>query len=220
MSEFKRPRAQSLKTIILLVVLNATTVLAGCSPDKPIYSDEGSPDRRPYSVAHKSRPIGAPSTTASSAVSSDGTATTRGTPDYLTGDTSSKPEDSPNYSPLTDDAKIDPLNPKMPTIHSHWLRGGIYSAQVKISLNHVVIGTFTANIDKDITMSCRRGFNTIEFEYKPTSESGYANLDVLESEHDPPIPPLTSFLSSIQAPKYPGTDPLRTTDRTMTFEAQ
>lgn len=83
----------------------------------------------------------------------------------------------------------------MPTQHSHWLRGGIFNARVKVRVNGLFLGEYGAPVDKDITMRLRAGVNTVTFAYKPLSPTASARLDVLESEHDPPIPPLASFRS-------------------------
>jgi hypothetical protein len=87
----------------------------------------------------------------------------------------------------------------MPTQHSHWLRGAIAGATVDVSVNHVKVGDFSATIDKDITMRCRKGYNTVTFTYTPFDRSAFADIDVLESEHNPPIAPLATFDSSVDA---------------------
>jgi hypothetical protein len=44
-------------------------------------------------------------------------------------------------------------------------------------------------------MRLRSGVNTITFAYTPQGNLALAQLNVLESEHDPPIPPLVVFRS-------------------------
>ncbi len=89
----------------------------------------------------------------------------------------------------------DPLasGPKMPTDHSHWLHGDVSDAHVVVTLNDAPLGTFQGPVDKDITMRLRRGVNTVTFAYTPLGSLASARLEVLEGEHDPPIPPLATF---------------------------
>ena len=107
-----------------------------------------------------------------------------------------KSEDAPALAP---DDQLADAAPKMPTDHSHWLRGGIFNARVAISLNGLPLGEFRAPLDKDITMKLRRGVNTVTFAYAPRADTSSAHLDVLESEHTPPIAPLASFRSPLPA---------------------
>jgi len=106
----------------------------------------------------------------------------------------------------------------MPTEHSHWLKGRVFNARVTVRLNGLLLGTYSAPQDRDITMKLRSGINTITVAYQPLSATASAQLDVLESEHDPPIPPLTTFRSPLldgSAAKS-----LPTTTQTLTFLAR
>lgn len=86
--------------------------------------------------------------------------------------------------------------PAMPTQHSHWLSGSVFNARVDVRLNNLPLGTFYAPVDKDITMKCRNGVNTLTIAYTPTgSSTASAQLNVVESEHTPPIAPLAVFRS-------------------------
>jgi hypothetical protein len=109
----------------------------------------------------------------------------------------------PTAAPLApDDDSLD-SSPKMPTQHSHWLHGSISSAQVAVTLDGAPLGTFNSPVDKDITMRLRSGVNTITFAYTPQGSLAFAQLNVLESEHDPPIPPLAVFRSPIATDEQP-----------------
>ena len=44
-------------------------------------------------------------------------------------------------------------------------------------------------------MKLRRGINTVSFVYTPQDANSSAQMDLLESEHHPPIAPLASFQS-------------------------
>lgn len=106
----------------------------------------------------------------------------------------------------------------MPTLHSHWLVGTIFNARVQVRVNGLFLGTFTSPQDRDITMKLRNGINTLTLAYTPLESTASAHLDVLESEHDPPIPPLATFRS----PSFPAGPraPLPTTTQTLTFLAR
>ena len=97
-------------------------------------------------------------------------------------------------SPLATDADgLGDAQPRMPTKHSHWLKGDIMEARVVVTLNQAPLATYLSPMDQDITMRCRAGINTITFAYTPSSKISFANVRVLESEHDPPIGPLAAF---------------------------
>ena len=83
----------------------------------------------------------------------------------------------------------------MPTEHSHWLRGQIRGAHVTVLLNGIRLGSYDSLVDKDITMKLRKGLNFVTFDYQPSSSTASAEMEILESEHDPPIPPLVTFQS-------------------------
>ncbi len=83
----------------------------------------------------------------------------------------------------------------MPTEHSHWLRGYLRNARLTVRLNSARQGTYYGLVDRDITMQLRKGINTVTFIYQPTSTNSAAQLQIVESEHHPPIAPLATFLS-------------------------
>ena len=114
-------------------------------------------------------------------------------------------------------ADTDPMDsePQARTDHPHWLRGGIFNARVAVSLNGTPLGDFRAPVDKDITLRLRRGVNTVAFAYVPQNDSSSAHLDVLESEHTPPIAPLASFRS----PQITVGKPQKPVRQTFTFTA-
>lgn len=125
-------------------------------------------------------------------------------------------EDALTQSPdlLTDKA----VGPKMPTLHSHWLRGSIFNARVLVRVNGLLLGTYSSPQDRDITMKLRLGINTVTLAYTPLTSTGSARLFILESEHDPPIPPLATFRSPLSASSPSA--PLQTTTQTLTFLAR
>ena len=87
----------------------------------------------------------------------------------------------------------------MPTDHSHWLRGQVHGAQVTVLVNGIREGIYSGPVDRDITMKLRRGVNAVSFVYVPSRSDASAQMDLLESEHDPPIPPLARFHSTPSA---------------------
>ena len=115
------------------------------------------------------------------------------------------------------DGNTEPLSsgPTMPTDHSHWLVGDIMDAKVDVSLNGDPFGEYDAPVDEDITMHLRRGINTVTFSYTPTDSSSSASMQVLESEHTPPIPPLVIFRS----PQVPLGQTVQSVTKTFTFIA-
>lgn len=94
----------------------------------------------------------------------------------------------------------------MPTTHSHWLRGYLRDARVTVLLNGVRYKSYSGVIQgDDITMRLRRGVNTVAFVYQPHSAASAADLEIVESEHDPPIAPLVTFRKSPDAAAADGT---------------
>lgn len=84
----------------------------------------------------------------------------------------------------------------MPTAHSHWLRGRLRDARVTVLLNGVRHGSFSGVLDQDITMKLRRGPNTVTFIYQPRDAGSAADMEIVESEHQPPLAPLVTFRSA------------------------
>lgn len=178
-----------------LAFFAATLLLSGCGDEgngRPSYTTSA----KPSGPATPAAPALAPVTP----IASDDDPLAG--PDPLAADTSTPaPEDIP--TPEDDDPMIpsgrkmfmDKFGRKMPTYHTHWLRGSIFNASVAVSLNHVPLGAFRAPLDRDITMKVLPGVNTVTFTYTPDTETSSAHLDVLESEHHPPIPPLATFRS-------------------------
>lgn len=124
-------------------------------------------------------------------------------------------DSSANRDPL---AQADPLRGRtMPTDHSHWLRGRIQGARLTVLLNGVREGAYSGVVDQDITMKLRRGVNTVSFLYEPRTADSSAQMSLLESEHDPPIPPLVSFQST---PQPFGASEFKSTTQTASFFAK
>ena len=107
----------------------------------------------------------------------------------------------------------------MPTDHSHWLRGQVRGGQVQVSLNGIRLGDFSGLVDRDITMRLRAGINTVAFTFQPGSPQSSATLDVLESEHTPPIPPLVTF-DALPASGLAATGTPKPQTQTFTFTAR
>ncbi len=173
----------------LLAVAAAALILSGCGDDKP-YSG---PDPNQAS-SNYSAPAPAPLAAASSAqaLPSDDP--------LVSGSSSVSTADPllPHDTPAPADPFIgsDPLKGQaMPTEHSHWLRGRVQNARLTVLLNGIREGDYDGLIDRDITMKLRRGINTVSFVYTPQDGNSSAQMDLLESEHHPPIAPLASFQS-------------------------
>ncbi len=84
-----------------------------------------------------------------------------------------------------------------PTAHSHWLQGRLRDARVTVLLNGVRYRSFSGVVQgDDITMRLRAGANTVTFLYQPQGPSSAADMEVIESEHHPPIAPLVTFHSA------------------------
>lgn len=167
-----------------LPLLGLVLLLTGCGPDRPV------PETQPHAYAPPPSAAFAPTDAAPSAPDDPLTASasdsTTSTADPLIGDAG-----GPAKDPL---AGGDPLKGlKMPTDHSHWLRGHVRGGHVLVSLNGIRLGDFSGLVDRDITMRLRAGINTVAFTFQPDSMQSAATLDVLESEHTPPIPPLATF---------------------------
>ncbi|BDI28111.1 hypothetical protein CCAX7_001620 [Capsulimonas corticalis] len=79
------------------------------------------------------------------------------------------------------------------TDHSHWLRGSVTNAHLRIRVNNVQVEDLRGPVDDDISQYCRKGFNTVTFLYEPNGAGASAVVNLLESEHTPPIPPLVTF---------------------------
>lgn len=172
-----------------------TGALTGCGDDRPVVSP---PPPHPAQVAPQALPQTFPQPAPS------------GPPDPLLAGADEKPSD-----PLL---SRDPMQGHgMPTAHSHWLRGRMRDAQVTVSLNGVRQGAYFTVVDQDITMRLRKGVNTVTFVYQPHSSSSSAQMEVVESEHHPPIAPLVTFQPVRPAP---GNDTPAPQTRTYTFIAQ
>lgn len=185
----------------------AVVALAGCGDDGHRYDDVRpymQPGSGPQPVAAAPAEVEA---MADPAKPKEADTSSDMPPDPLVGE-DSLADDADTLGSDADDAKTDDTPPPdplastsvpMPTQHSHWLRGAISDALVSVSLNYVKMGDYYTTIDKDITMSCRKGENTITFTYTPFDTSSFATIDVLESEHTPPIAPLATFDSTVDA---------------------
>ena len=116
-------------------------------------------------------------------------------------------------------ASGDPLKgPSMPTQHSHWLRGQVQDAAVIVLLNGVRQGSYRGVVDRDITMKLRPGLNFVTFDYQPKSANSSAQMEIVESEHMPPIAPLATFRS--RPPVYDPVQSLPPVKQTYSFIAK
>ena len=173
----------------ILILVGAALLLSGCGDDKP------------YSGPDPSQPTGGYSSPTPGVA--DGSAPDSSLPpDPLTsGVHANTMPDNPllgtsSFAPPDPLADADPLkSPKMPTEHSHWLRGQVQGARLTVLLNGVPDGQYRGFVDKDITMKLRAGINTVSFVYTPQNANAAARMDLLESEHHPPIAPLATFQS-------------------------
>jgi len=166
-----------------LPLLGLALLLTGCGADRPIAQTRPRAYAPPPAAKAPADAAPAPPNTPLTASASDSTTPTS---DPLIGDAG-----GPLKDPL---AGSDPLKgPKMPTDHSHWLRGQVRGGHVLVALNGIRLGDFSGPVDRDITMRLRAGVNTVAFTFQPGSSPSAATLDVLESEHTPPIPPLATF---------------------------
>ncbi len=164
-------------------------LLSGCGDDKP-YS------RPPPGSGKAAQPTVPPSPLAAAPPPA------AQTPPLLSGSGSADNPllSSPGGNPLTQNnplASGNPLHgPAMPTDHSHWLRGQVRDARLTVLLNGVRQGEYTGVVDQDITMKLRRGVNSVSFVFAPRRADASAQMDLVESEHNPPIPPLVTFQSA------------------------
>ena len=197
-----------------LPLLGLALLLTGCGADKPVAESAPQSYAPPPTRQAVTSPADAGAVSAddplTASASSDPIATS--TSDPLIGEAGGKAKD-----PL---AGSDPLKgPQMPTEHSHWLHGAIQDAHVQVSLNGIRLGDFSGFVDRDITMRLRAGINTVAFTYQPNSPQSSAALDVLESEHTPPIAPLVTFDTvPLSTPSTTGT--LEPQTQTFTFTAE
>ena len=199
------PYNRGLRSLFLVF---AALLTAGCGDDRPDVSFQ--PEHQVS--ASPAPPSQAPAALAPAPTGNDSLVA----PDQLAAGAGGSPTADPGDAPPLDSADRLAEGPKMPTAHSHWLHGGVFNAVVDVSLNGLPLGTFRSPVDKDITMSTREGANTITFSYTPTVDTSSAHLDVLESEHHPPIAPLASFRS----PPFTTGRPQQPVKQCVTFVAQ
>ena len=171
----------------LLLLGLAPLLLAGCGEDRPVSAPS------PPAYHAPDRPALPKAATASS-----------GAADPLLGQDSGPPTDDPllsqNHASTDPLLKSDPLQGRtMPTDHSHWLRGSVRGAKLTVLLNGVRQGVYSGLVDKDITMRLRKGINSVTFVYEPHQSEADAQIDLVESEHHPPIAPLATFHSLPQS---------------------
>ena len=200
-----------MNTARLALFAAAALLLGGCGDDKP-YSG---PSRNQSS---SNDPAPAPSPLAASHAPAQ-------SPDPLLSGSDAIPTNDPllpHDAPTLSDPLIgsDPLKgPAMPTEHSHWLRGRVQDGRLTVLLNGVREGDYTGIVDKDITMKLHRGINTVSFVYTPHQGQSSAQMDLLESEHHPPIAPLASFQSLPQPQGAAGETGFKPTTQRFTFFA-
>ncbi len=176
----------SVTTARLFLVAAAALLLSGCGDDKPYSGPDPNQSGGNYSAP--AAPVAA--APPAQALPSD---------DPLVSGSSGISTTDP-LLPADKPAQTDPLigsdplkGPAMPTEHSHWLRGRVQNARLTVSLNGIREGDYDGLVDRDITMKLRRGINTVSFLYTPQGADSSAQIDLLESEHHPPIAPLASF---------------------------
>jgi hypothetical protein len=166
-------------------------LLTGCGDDRPVSDPPPGPVANQY-------PAPAPAAPAPAAQTPDpllaGDGAMSSSDPLLHGSSQDQTASSTSSDPLL---QHDPLQgPAMPTEHSHWLRGQVRDARLTVLLNGVRQGAYSGMVDQDITMKLHPGINSVTFLYAPRRADSSAQLDLLESEHDPPIPPLASFQSA------------------------
>lgn len=198
----------------LLAVIVAGLLLGGCGDDRPYSGPNPNQAGSNYSAPAPAAPMAAVSpapTTPSDDPLVSGSSGISTTDPLL-------PRDTPAQTdPLVGS---DPLKgPAMPTEHSHWLRGRVQNARLSVLLNGIREGDYDGLVDRDITMKLRRGINTVVFVYTPQNASSSAQMDLLESEHHPPIAPLASFQSQPQMEGAVGETGFKPTTQRFTFFA-
>lgn len=197
--------------ILLLGTAIAALLACGCGDDRP---DSGPPPGSGYAAS--------PAAPAPAAETPDplrpGDSGTLSTADPLL--SSSDSASSGGSRDLL--AQPDPLKGRgMPTDHSHWLKGWVRDARLTVRLNGLPIGEYTGLVDKDITMKLRRGINSVSFTYAPLRAGGSARMNLLESEHHPPIAPLAAFQSPAPSPGAEAeTTPAQAATQSFTFYAR
>ena len=196
---------------LALPLVGLALLLTGCGADRP------APETPPHAPAPPSPAVpvsaaGTAPTAPDDPLTLSASDSTTPTSDPLIGDAG-----GPDKDPL---AGGDPLRgPQMPTDHSHWLRGQVQGGHVAVSLNGIRLGDFSGLVDRDITMRLRAGTNTVAFTFQPDSAQSAATLDVLESEHTPPIPPLATF-DAAPVSGLAATGPPKPQTQTFTFTAR
>lgn len=195
-----------------LPLLGLSLLLTGCGADKPVGQRPLRASAPPPPSAVVTASAGTSPASAADPLTASSSDSTTPTSDPLIGDAG-----GPDKDPL---AGGDPLKgPKMPTDHSHWLRGQVRGGHVLVSLNGIRLGDFSGFVDRDITMRLRAGVNTVTFTYQPQSVQSSALLDVLESEHAPPIAPLATF-DAVPAASLSVSSPPKLQTRSFTFTAR
>lgn len=200
---------------VRLVLLGAAALLlGGCGDDKPYSGPDPNQTGSNYS-APASAPLAATSPAPASPPSDDplvsGSSGISTTDPLL-------PHDTP--APADPLAGSDPLKGQaMPTEHSHWLRGRVQNARLTVLLNGIREGDYDGLVDRDITMKLRQGINTVSFVYTPQDANSSAQMDLLESEHHPPIAPLASFQSLSSTEGAAGEIGIKPTTQRFTFFA-
>jgi hypothetical protein len=204
----------TLKTKIGILSIFAL-LLAGCGDDSPSYNAvitrevNTDPVVRPHPAVNKRPSLKSEAETS-----------------LTSGDRLVSPDPNSSYKdPLSagaGESRVDPFvrtTSAMPTEHSHWLRGSIFNARVSVVLNALALGDYVATVNKDITMKCRKGMNTLTIVYTPAGSGSMADIDILESEHNPPLPPLISFKSRVEELNASSGDSQNFITRTYTFNA-
>ena len=180
------------KTLALLTAPLLLTLLTGCGSDKPYDGSYQGPQQpeEAQGVAPED-----PLAVSSGSGIADGTPPPSLPDPLLKGSNHVTGLNLTPRDPLIGNSSL--MGRTMPTAHSHWLRGRLQDSHVMVELNGIRHGRFSGILDQDITMKLQPGVNMVTFHYMPNSSHSSVNLEIVESEHDPPIAPLVTFRSSI-----------------------
>ena len=217
-----RETARAMRVIVAVASALTIAVSSGCddAPPPPIHYKRKSARRVRAMPVAATQPAGSGADILSGDGSSGGVAAG-------TDNSYNDPLDPTNSGAklgqdTSDDTIATGIKQKMPTQHSHWLKIAQFQSHITVRLNGVWYGEFYGAADRDITMSLQAGQNTITVTYQPQSPGSWMDLKVLESEHDPPIPPLVTFAITPNRTRLDSSDRQQRTPTTkmFTFDAK
>jgi hypothetical protein len=176
-----------------LIAVLAAFVVAGCGD----YITPG-PDKDPNAPPVPHTPVVTQGYVATAPAAAPADPTLAG-PDPLAagGDplASGDPLSHSNY-----DGKGDALSGAKNDYLLYWVVGSVQQGSVSISVNGVSIGTFTGNVDKEISMYCHDGANTVTITHHGAGGSlAAAHFDVLDGNSPKGSPPVLTYDSTQQA---------------------